>query len=125
VAPLVLVIFFNNDKKDTFIMNNDIIDILLHNFSDEKTLAGVRDNYKDLELLIERERATNSENSHRLAALNVLAQLQLKLVLEELAETPDKGGESTIQTKWLRTTRGCLDRFCPGIWHFREIYCLS
>jgi hypothetical protein len=41
-------------------------------------------------LLIERERSANSEDSRRLAALNVLAQLQLKLVLEKRAATPDK-----------------------------------
>jgi hypothetical protein len=44
----------------------------------------------ELELLIEHERSANSEDSGRLAALNVLAQLQLKLVLEKRAATPDK-----------------------------------
>jgi hypothetical protein len=79
-------------------MNNDIIEILIHNFTDEKTLTEVREDYEDLELLIERERSTNGVDSRRLAALNVIAHIQLKLVLEKLAETPDKGGESTVKT---------------------------
>jgi hypothetical protein len=79
-------------------MNNDIIDILIHNFSDEKTLTEVREDYEDLELLIERERTANGVDSRRLAALNVIAQFQLKLVLEKLAETPDQGGESPVKT---------------------------
>ena len=79
-------------------MNNDIIDILIHNFSDEKTLTEVREDYEDLELLIERERTANGVDSRRLAALNVIAQFQLKLVLEKLAETPDQGGETTAPT---------------------------
>ena len=80
-------------------MNNDIIDILIHNFSDEKTLTQVRQDYEDLELLIERERSTNGVDSRRLAALNVIAHLQLKLVLEKLAETPDKPADSAVSTK--------------------------
>ena len=79
-------------------MNNDIIDILIHNFSDEKTLTEVREDYEDLELLIERERTANGVDSRRLAALNVIAQFQLKLVLKKLAETPDQGGESPVKT---------------------------
>jgi hypothetical protein len=79
-------------------VNNDIIDILIHNFSDEKTLTEVREDYEDLELLIERERTANGVDSRRLAALNVIAQFQLKLVLEKLAETPDQGGESPVKT---------------------------
>ena len=46
--------------------------------------------------MIERERAANGEKSHRLAALNVLAQFQLKLVLEKLVETPDKPQDSVV-----------------------------
>ena len=79
-------------------MNDNIIEILIHNFSDEKTLTQVRQDYEDLELLIERERSTNGVDSRRLAALNVIAQFQLKLVLEKLAETPDQGGESPVKT---------------------------
>ena len=55
-------------------MNSDIIELLIHNFEDEKTLTQVREDYEDLELLIERERSTNGVDSRRLAALNVLAQ---------------------------------------------------
>jgi hypothetical protein len=85
-------------QEGKHIMNDDITEILIHNFEDGKTLSQVRQDYEDLELLIERERAANGKNSRRLAALNVLAQFQLKLVLEKLAETPDKGGESTVKT---------------------------
>jgi hypothetical protein len=54
--------------------------------------------YEDLELLIERERLVNGEGSRRLAALNVLAEFQLKLVLEKLAETLDKPADSAAST---------------------------
>ena len=81
-------------------MNNDsITSILIDHFSIDKTLKQIQQDYEDLELMIARERAANGENSRRLAALNVLAQIQLKLVLEKLVETPDKGGESTVPTK--------------------------
>ena len=46
--------------------------------------------------MIARERAANGEDSHRLAALNVLAQIQLKRVLEKLVETPDKRKDSVV-----------------------------
>ena len=80
-------------------MYDDIIEILINNFADGKTLTEVREDYEDLELLIERERAATGEGSRRLAALNVIANFQLKLVLEKLVETPDKGGESIVPTK--------------------------
>jgi hypothetical protein len=76
-----------------------ITDILIHNFADEKTLTEVREDYEGLELLIERERSANGKDSRRLAALNVIAQFQLKLVLEKLAETPDKPADSIVSTK--------------------------
>jgi hypothetical protein len=79
--------------------DSSITDILINNFSDEKTLTEVREDYEDLELLIERECSTNGKNSRRLAALNVLAQFQLKLVLEKLAETPDKPADPAVSTK--------------------------
>ena len=80
-------------------MNEDIIEILIHNFADEKTLTEVREDYEDLELLIERERSINGVDSRRLAALNVIAHFQLKLVLEKLAETPDKPADAAVSTK--------------------------
>ena len=76
-----------------------ITDILINNFADEKTLTEVREDYEDLELLIERERTANGVDSRRLAALNVIAQFQLKLVLEKLVGPPDKGGESSVHAK--------------------------
>ncbi|MEJ2177847.1 MAG: hypothetical protein P8Y12_07825 [Gammaproteobacteria bacterium] len=80
-------------------MNDDIIEILIHNFADEKSLTDVREDYEDLELIIERERSANGEESRRLAALKVLAQFQLKLVLDKLAESPDKPLEPVVSTK--------------------------
>jgi len=80
-------------------MNDDIIEILIHNFADEKSLTDVREDYEDLELIIERERSANGEESRRLAALKVLARIQLKLVLEKLAGTPDNPGDSALSTK--------------------------
>jgi hypothetical protein len=81
-------------------MNNDsITSILIDGFSNDKTLKQIQQDYEDLELMIARERAANGENSRRLAALNVLARFQLKLVLERLVETPDKRGGSEIPTE--------------------------
>ena len=78
-------------------MNNDsITSILIDNFSIDKTLKQIQQDHEDLELMIARERAANGEDSHRLAALNVLAQIQLKLVLEKLVETPDKPQDSVV-----------------------------
>ena len=78
-------------------MNNDsITSILIDNFSIDKTLKQIQQDHEDLELMIARERAANGEDSRRLAALNVLAQFQLKLVLEKLVETPDKPQDSVI-----------------------------
>jgi hypothetical protein len=72
-------------------MNNEsITDILLNHFAGDKSLKQIQQDYEDLELMIARERAANGEDSRRLAALNVLAKFQLKLVLEKLAETLDK-----------------------------------
>ena len=81
-------------------MNNDsITSILIDNFSIDKTLKQIQQDHEDLELMIARERAANGEDSRRLAALNVLAQFQLKLVLEKLAETPYKPADSAVSTK--------------------------
>jgi hypothetical protein len=82
-------------------MNDEmlVIDILLDRFGRDKSLQIIREDYEDLELMIARERSANGGGSRRLAALNVLAQFQLKLVLEKLVETPDKGGESIVPTK--------------------------
>ena len=78
-------------------MNNDsITSILIDHFSIDKTLKQIQQDYEDLELMIARERSANGEDSRRLAALNVLAQFQLKLVLEKLVETPDKPQDSVI-----------------------------
>jgi hypothetical protein len=79
-------------------MNDEITEILIHNFKDEQTLTQVREDYEDLEVLIDRERATNGKNSRRLAALTVLHNFQLQLVLRKLVGTPDKGGEPTEPT---------------------------
>jgi len=46
--------------------------------------------------MIARERDANGEDSHRLAALNEQAQIQLKLLLENLVETPDKPQDSVV-----------------------------
>jgi hypothetical protein len=86
-------------KKDIAMYNESITDLLINQFATDKSLQEIQQDYEDLELLIARERAANGEDSRRLAALNVIAQLQLKLVLEKLVETPDKGGESTVPTK--------------------------
>jgi hypothetical protein len=64
--------------------------ILINHFGSEKALSEIRQDYEDPELMIVHERSANGEDSRRLAALNVLARFQLKLVLEKLAETPDK-----------------------------------
>jgi hypothetical protein len=80
-------------------MHEDIIEILIHNFKDGKTLQEVREDYEALEQMIERERSANGEGSRRLAALNVLANWQLKLVLEKLVATRDKGSGSTVPAK--------------------------
>jgi len=78
-------------------MNNDsITSILIDNFSIDKTLKQIQQDHEDLELMIARERAANGEDSRRLAALNLLAQIQLKLVLEKLVETPDKPQDSVV-----------------------------
>jgi len=78
-------------------MNNDsITSILIDHFSIDKTLKQIQQDYEDLELMIARERSANGEDSRRLAALNVLAQIQLKLVLEKLVETPDKPQDSVV-----------------------------
>jgi len=81
-------------------MNNvtPITDILIQNFSREKTLKDIQQDYEDLELLIERERAANGDDSRRLKAINVLTGFQLKLVLEKLAEAPDKRRDSVVPT---------------------------
>ena len=78
-------------------MNNDsITSILIDHFSIDKTLKQIQQDYEDLELMIARERSANGEDSRRLAALNLLAQIQLKLVLEKLVETPDKPQDSVV-----------------------------
>jgi hypothetical protein len=78
-------------------MNNDsITSILIDHFSIDKTLKQIQQDYEDLELMIARERSANGEDSRRLAALNVLAQFQLKLVLDNLVETPDKPQDSVV-----------------------------
>jgi hypothetical protein len=76
-----------------------IIDILLNNFRADKTLREVGLDYEALQREIERERSANGEDSRRLAALQVVAQFQLQVLLRRLAETPDKGGESTVPAK--------------------------
>lgn len=76
-----------------------VTDILITHFGADKSLREIGHDYEALQEMIERERSANGESSRRLAALHVLALLQLKLVLEKLAETPDKGGESRISTK--------------------------
>jgi hypothetical protein len=68
-----------------------ITDILLDHFGTDKTLQEIRQDYEDLELIIERERSANGEGSRRLAALNVLADWQLKLVLQKLVEAKQSG----------------------------------
>ena len=78
-------------------MNNDsITSILIDHFSIDKTLKQIQQDHEDLELMIARERAANGEDSRRLAALNVLARFQLKLVLDNLVETPDKPQDSVV-----------------------------
>ena len=69
--------------------------MLIDHFSIDKTLKQIQQDHEDL-VMIERERSANGEKSHRLAALNVLAQFQLKLVLEKLVETPDKPQDSVV-----------------------------
>jgi hypothetical protein len=80
-------------------MNDDIIDILIHNFQDGRTLTDVREDYEALQLMVEHERSANGEESRRLAALKVLAQFQLKLLLENLVETSEKLSNSAVSTK--------------------------
>jgi hypothetical protein len=81
-------------------MNSEsITDVLINHFATDKSLREIQQDYEDLELMIARERAANGEDSRLLAALNVIANYQLKLVLEKLVETPDKGGESIVPTK--------------------------
>ena len=80
-------------------MNDDIIDILIHNFQEGRTLTDVREDYEALKRIIKHEHTASGENSRRLAALNVLAQFQLRLVLEKLAESPDKPSEPSVSTK--------------------------
>jgi hypothetical protein len=78
-------------------MNNEsLTDVLINHFATNKSLREIQQDYEDLELMIARERAANGEDSRRLAALNVLAQIQLKLVLEKLVETPDKPQDSVV-----------------------------
>jgi hypothetical protein len=78
-------------------MNNEsITDVLINHFATNKSLREIQQDYEDLELIIARERAANGEDSRRLAVLNVLAQIQLKLVLENLVETPDKPQDSVV-----------------------------
>jgi hypothetical protein len=79
-------------------MNDEmlVIDILLDRFGRDKSLQKIREDYEDLELMIARERSANGEETRRLAALNVIAQFQLKLVLEKLVETPDKPQDSVV-----------------------------
>jgi hypothetical protein len=80
-------------------MNDETItDILISHFGTDKTLQEIRQDYEDLELIIERERSANGEGSRRLEALNILAGFQLEILLRKMAETPDKGGESTVKT---------------------------
>ena len=76
-----------------------ITDILINHFGTKKSLRETGQDFEALQKMIERERAANGEASHRLAALNVLARFQLKLVLERLVETPDKRGDSEIPTE--------------------------
>jgi hypothetical protein len=79
-------------------MNDEmlVIDILLDRFGRDKSLQKIREDHEDLELMIARERSANGEETRRLAALNVIAQFQLKLVLEKLVETPDKPQDSVV-----------------------------
>jgi hypothetical protein len=79
-------------------MNDEmlVIDILLDHFGRDKSLQKIREDYEDLELMIARERSANGEETRRLAALTVIAQFQLKLVLEKLVETPDKPQDSVV-----------------------------
>ena len=76
-----------------------ITDILIDHFGTKKSLRETGQDFEALQKMIERERAANGEASRRLAALNVLARFQLKLVLERLVETPDKRGDSEIPTE--------------------------
>ena len=79
--------------------DNDITSILIDHFGTEKTLQEVGKDYEALQEMIERERSSNGERSRRLAALQILARIQLQVVLRRLVETPNEGGESIIPTK--------------------------
>jgi hypothetical protein len=68
-----------------------VTDILISHFGTDKTLQEIRQDYEDLELMIERERSANGEGSRRLAAFHVLADWQLKLVLQKLVEAKQSG----------------------------------
>ena len=75
-----------------------VTDILINHFGTDKSLREIGQDYEAIQEMIERERSANGEGSRRLAALRVLANLQLQLVLRKLVETPDKGGEPTAPT---------------------------
>jgi hypothetical protein len=76
-----------------------ITDILINHFGTRRSLRETGQDYEALQKMIERERAANGESSRRLAALNVIAHFQLKLVLKRLVETPDKRGDSEVPTE--------------------------
>jgi hypothetical protein len=61
--------------------DGSITEILLTHFATDKSLKQIQQDYEDLELMIERERTANGEDSRHLAALNVLARFQLQLVV--------------------------------------------
>ena len=71
-------------------MYDDIIDLLINNFSKDKTLKEIALEHQHLEWLIVKERSSDSGDSRRLAALNILMRFELKLTLDKLTETTDK-----------------------------------
>jgi hypothetical protein len=67
-----------------------ITDILVNNFSRDKSLNELADDYEALELELAREKSTHGEDTKRMTALRILSSFQLKRVLEKLVEEPGK-----------------------------------
>lgn len=63
-----------------------ITNILINNFSQDKTLSELEDDFEALELEIDNEKSSHGEGTQRFAALKILASFQLKRVLEKLVE---------------------------------------
>jgi len=67
-----------------------ITDILVNNFSRDKPLSDLADDFETLELEVAREKSTHDDNTQRMRALKILSSFQLRRVLEKLVEKPGK-----------------------------------